>query len=114
MTAFEILLNRFYDSIENNEPANVKHKDNQSSTELFSTIKQFIDTSFFHGHNLSYRNMISECLKKSEILLKQSNHEQWAYVQYIFVQNELNTIRRDRAGQDVQNLKMSLDNTLFV
>lgn len=111
MTAFEILLNRFYDSIENNEPTN---KDNQNSSELYSTIRQFIDTSFFHGHNLSYQDMISAYLKKSEILLKQSSHEQWAYVKYIFVQNELNIIKRDRVHQDVQSLKMSLDNTLFV
>ena len=114
MTAFEILLNRFYDSIENNEPLTIKHKDSQDSSELFSAIKQFIDTSFFHGHNLSYQDMISEYLKESEILLKQSSHEQWAYVKYIFVQNELNTIKRDRALQDVRKLKLSLDNTLFV
>ncbi len=111
MTAFEILLNRFYDSIENNEPIN---KDNQNSSELYPTIKQFIETSFYHGHNLSYSNLISDCLEKSEILLKQASHEQWAYVKYIFVQNELNIIRNDRVHEDVQNLKMSLDNTLFV
>lgn len=111
MTAFEILLNRFYDSIVKNEPAS---KDNQSSSELFSTIKKFIDISFFHGSNLSYQDVISEYLEKSEILLQESSHEDWAYVKYIFVQNELNTLRGDRVHQDVQNLKMSLDNTLFV
>lgn len=111
MTAFEILLNKFYDSIESNEPTN---QDNQSSSELFPTIKQFIDTSFYYGHNLSYSDLISECLEKSENLLKQGSHEQWAYVKYIFVQNELNIIRKDRLHEDVQNLKMNLDNTLFV
>lgn len=114
MTAFEILLNKFYDSIENNEPTSAKHTDGQNSSELFSAIKQFIETSFFYGHNLSYRETISDHLKTSEDLLRNANHEHWAYVKYIFMENGLHTIRRDRARHDVQNLKMSLDNTLFV
>ena len=114
MTAFEILLNKLYDSIENNEPPKIKHNDNQNSSELFSCIKQFIDTAFFHGHNLSYQHMILSCLHESEILLQNANHEHWSYVKYIFIENELNTIKKGRVHQDIQNLKMSLDNTLFV
>ncbi len=111
MTAFEILLNRFYVSIENSEPFN---KDNQTSSELFPTIKEFIDASFYHGHKLSYQDLISEYQTNAETLLSKGSHEQWSYVKYIFMENELNTMKEDREHQDIQNLKMSLDNTLFV
>lgn len=53
MTAFEILLNTFYDTIEKNEPADSNLKSKNSSGELNDVIRNFINTSFFNGSNLS-------------------------------------------------------------
>ena len=47
MTAFEILLNKFYDIIEKNEPSSDIQETNQNHSELNTVIKKFIDASFF-------------------------------------------------------------------
>ena len=109
MTAFEILLNKYYETIEQNEPKSRQVVANSNSTELFSLIKKFIDTSFFHGNNLTYRDIIVEIIEKSAFILQQANHEEWLRVKYIFEQNELHFIRRDRGKTELANLKMRLD-----
>lgn len=111
MTAFEILLNNFYDSIEKYEPSSVSQTSNQNHIELFTAIKKFIDTSFFHGSKLSYNNMISELFKKAESLLQNASHEEWSQLKFLFMENDLHIIRRDRADHEVQNLKMKLDSS---
>ena len=113
MTAFEILLNKFYDCIVSNEPPAIKQNTNSDSSELFANIKQFIDMSFFHGHKLTQQEAISASLSKSGALLQQADHEDWSYVRYIFMENGLNTIDKDHNSRDIQHLKMNLDNTLF-
>lgn len=114
MTAFEILLNKLYDSIENNEPSSIKQIQKKNSTELFSAVKEFVNLSFFHGRNLSDINMIIDSLNKVEFLLKRANHEQWEHIKFIFIENDLNSIRRDRKQKDVQFLKLTLDQSLNV
>jgi len=111
MTAFEILLNKFYETIEQNEPNKYHdHANNRNSSELYKLIRKFIDTSFFHGNNLSYKNALSEILETSANVLQKTNHEDWSKIKYAFVQNDLHIIRRDRRKVDIANLKMKLDN----
>jgi hypothetical protein len=49
--------------------------------------------SFINGHNLSYKQMISELMERGADLLKNSNYEDWAEVKYVFQQNELHYIK---------------------
>jgi hypothetical protein len=109
MTAFEILLNTFYDTIEKNEPPVCEVKSQRSGSELNEVIRNFINTSFFNGHNLSYKFMITELINKGANLLKNSDHEDWARVKYVFQQNDLHIIRKDRNMTDVKQLKMRLE-----
>ena len=109
MTAFEILLNKFFETIERNEPNNHTLNHHNKTKELFQLIRHFIDTSFLHGDNLSYNNTISELMNKSADLLQKLPHEEWAKVKYVFMENDLHIIRRDRGKADVENLKMRLD-----
>lgn len=113
MTAFEILLNKLYDSIENNEPVEGDKKVKQNPSNLFSTIREFIDASFFHGNNLSYKNKISDLLLAAEKSIKNSGHEEWTHLKFIFLENELHIIKRDRAYSDVEILKSKLDDVLI-
>jgi hypothetical protein len=109
MTAFEVLLNTFFETIEKNEP-HTQGKSNQSLThELNRVMKDFVHTSFTFGHNLSYKSIISELIETGAKLLKNSNHEEWERVRYIFIENDLHILRRDRNSHDVQNLKMRLE-----
>ena len=112
MTAFEILLNKFYDIIEKNEPSSVTQETNQNHSELNTVIKKFIDTSFFHGGNLSYKNAISDLLSTAESSLKKVSHEEWARIKFFFRENDLHIIRRDRAKHEVKNLRLILVSTL--
>ena len=109
MTAFEILLNKFYDTIEENEPEKSQKSVGHKSNELSGIIKKFIDTSFFHGHNLQYQNVLTEMLQQSATILQQTNHEDWSKVRYAFMENDLHIIKRDRERADIANLKMKLD-----
>jgi hypothetical protein len=109
MTAFEILLNTFYDTIEKNEPADSNFKTNNSSGELNEVIRKFINTSFFNGSNLSYKGMLDELILKGAGLLRNADHEEWARVKFVFLQNDLHTIRKDRNSEDVKQLKMRLE-----
>ena len=112
MTAFEILLNTFYDTIEQNEPPVSETKNQKSRGELIEVIRNFINTSFFNGHNLSYKSMISELINKGASLLKNSNHEDWARIKYVFQVNDLHVIRKDRNTDDVEQLKLRLEQML--
>ena len=85
MTAFEILLNKLYDSIENNEPVEDERNVEHSPSKLFSAIREFIDVSFFYGNNLSYRNKISDLLVAAENSIRNSGHEEWAHLKFIFL-----------------------------
>ena len=111
MTAFEILLNNFYDSIERNEPKTNRIPGSQNSSELFEAIRQFIDTSFSHGQNLSYKKPLSELVEKAASLFQNANHETWSKVKYTFMENDLHIIRRDRNKSDIENLKIRLDHS---
>jgi hypothetical protein len=109
MTAFEILLNAFYDTIEKNEPIDSNLKTKNSSAELNQVIRNFINTSFFNGSNLSYKGMLDELIVKGAGLLRNSDHEEWARVKFVFLQNDLHTIRKDRNADDVKQLKLRLE-----
>ena len=109
MTAFEILLNKFYDTIEQNEPEKSNTSINHKSNELSVVIKKFIDTSFFHGHNLEYKNVLTDMLQQSAGILQETNHEDWSRIRFAFVENDLHIIKRDREKADIANLKMKLD-----
>jgi hypothetical protein len=109
MTAFEVLLNSFYETIENNEPKSQGISNQSLSHELNRVIKDFVQTSFTFGHNLSYKNTIMELIEKGASLLKNSNHEEWERVRYVFQANDLHILRRDRNVHDVQNLKIRLE-----
>jgi hypothetical protein len=106
MTAFEILLNKFYDNIENSEPESDTVSKN--SPELFEAVKQFIETSFYHGQNLAYAKKLSELTEKISNLFQNSDHEAWSRVKYTFVENDLHIIRRDRRKSDLEDLKSRL------
>jgi len=109
MTAFEILLNNFYDIIEQNEPAESKSSTKNKIAELNQSIKKYIDTSFFHGHNLKYKKILSELRAQSAMILQHTNHEDWSKLKFTFIENDLHIIRRDRGKPDVESLKMKLD-----
>ena len=70
MTAFEILLNKLYDTIEENEPKSTPQVTQFKSKELFPTIRSFVDISFSHGHKLSYKNILSELIENAAIYYK--------------------------------------------
>lgn len=111
MTAFEILLNKFYETIERNEPTVSKSSKKIKTNELNKLIRKFVDTSFFHGHNLKYKNVLSELLNQSAGILQNTNHEDWSKLKFTFIENDLHIIRRDREKTDIANLKMKLDRT---
>ena len=81
MTAFEILLNKFYDTIEQNEPDKSGSARENKSNELYNLIKKFIDISFFHGHNLKYKNILTDMLQQSACILQKTNHEEFQFYQ---------------------------------
>lgn len=109
MTAFEILLNTFYDTIEESEPCTSNRKPATSTLQLNAAIRKFINAAFFNGSNLSYKGMLNKLIEETAMLLKNSDHEEWARVKYVFLQNELHIIRRDRNQNEVLNLKRQLD-----
>lgn len=109
MTAFEILLNKFYETIEQNEPKSKEKSGQSNSLELFSLIKKYIDTSFFYGHNLRYRDRLIEITEKSALILQKTNHQDWLTLKYAFEDNDLHFIRRDRGKEELAKLKMKLD-----
>jgi hypothetical protein len=109
MTAFEILLNAFYDTIEKNEPSSTNSHRGNSAGELNEVIRNFINTSFFNGSNLSYKGMLDELIVKGAGLLRNADHEEWARVKFVFLQNDLHTIRKDRNLDDVKQLKLHLE-----
>ena len=111
MTAFEILLNTFYDSIQRNEPKKTESSGNQNSSELFTAVRLFIDTSFSHGQNLSYSKTLSELLEKTALLFQSSGHDAWAQVKYTFIENDLHIIKYDRSKPEIETLKIKLDNS---
>jgi len=113
MTAFEILLNKLYDSIENNEPVDDVKNVEHNPSKLFNAIREFIDASFFYGNNLSYRSKISDLLLAAEKSIRNSGHADWAHLKFIFLENELHIIKRDRAYSEVENLKARLDHILI-
>jgi GTPase SAR1 family protein len=109
MTAFEILLNKLYETIENNEPKNNHFQYETKSSELFKIISNYIETAFSYGELLSYKHILADLIEKSADILQNTTHEEWAKVKYVFIENDLHIIRRDRDKSDIQNLKMRLD-----
>ena len=112
MTAFEIHLNNFYDTLAKNEPKKVINQVEERTSSLSHLMRKYIDTSFAHGGNLNYKNELSELLAKSAIELQNSTPQEWNRLMYLFVKNDLHIIRRDRKKQEVANLKMVLDRVL--
>jgi len=112
MTAFEILLNEFYNTILKNEPQQKNDSSPKYSIELKKVIRDYVNISFKNGHNLSYKNNIKELLNKGADLLKSANYEDWMKVKYVFQQNELHFIKRDRKLSEVERLKARLDQML--
>ncbi len=111
MTAFEILLHKFYETIESIEPKGMI-KYNSGTTELNRVLKDLVNTTFRNGHDLSYKKSISELMEKGASLLQSANYEDWARVKTVFQQNDLHYIRKDRDIHDVQNLKVRLEQSL--
>ena len=95
MTAFEILLNTFYDTIEENEPLTDNRKEPETSRDLFDVIRSFVNVSFDNGHNLSYKRLIDELTLKGANLMRSSTHEDWSRVKMVFLQNDLHILKRD-------------------
>ncbi len=112
MTAFEILLNEFYNTILKNEPQQKNETGPKYSIELKKVVRDYINISFTNGHNLSYRNSIADLLNKGANLLRNSNYDDWVKVKYVFQQNELHFIKRDRKLSEVERLKARLDQML--
>jgi len=112
MTAFEILLNEFYNTILKNKPEQKNQSSPNYSIELKKVIKDYVNMSFTNGHNLSYKQMISELMERGADLLKNSNYEDWAEVKYVFQQNELHYIKRGRNLEEVEKLKFRLEQML--
>jgi len=48
-------------------------------------------------------------MEESAVIFKNSNYEDWARVKYVFQQNDLHVIRRDRNYHEVENLKVRLE-----
>lgn len=109
MTAFEILLNRFYEIIEENEPDPNQKSRQKSSCELNILIREFVRTSYQNGQNLSYTNHLSMLIKQAGHMLKNSNYDEWLQVKYIFQQNDLHILKRDRNKEGVLLLKSTLE-----
>ena len=112
MTAFEILLHKFYVTIENNEPKVKIIKNSRAAGELKSVLRDLVNITFKNGHNLSYKKTINELMDKGALLLQSASHEDWARVRTVFQQNDLHYIRKDRNMNDVQNLKLRLERSL--
>ena len=109
MTAFEILLNRFYDTIENSRPNSVSTSYQNSTSELSDLIREYIDTSFNHGSYLSYQPTLTSMVNQTAKMLKETTVEEWEKIRYTFTKNDLHIIRRDRGKEDVIELKSRLD-----
>ena len=109
MTAFEVHLNRIYEIIEENEPTHTKETSRQLLTELIENIKRCIDSSYYHGDDLSYRNFLTALLKTAELSLQNASHEDWAMIKYKFLDNDLNLLKKGRKVDELQKLKHSLD-----
>lgn len=108
MTAFEIVMNCFYDSIETNEPKESDTTNGQNENELFDVVRQLIETAFAHGNNISYTTSIKKLIDKAALMFHNSGHEAWEKVRSAFIENDLNTIKRDRNRDDIENLKTRL------
>lgn len=108
MTAFEIVMNYFFDSIERNEPKEGDTVSGQNANELFEVVRQIIETSFAHGHKISYTTSIKRLIDQAGLLFHHSGHEAWEKVRYAFIENDLNTIKRDRNRNEMENLKTRL------
>ncbi len=107
MTAFEIRMAHFYDIIEKSEPKNDQH-DRHSSSELSILVRHYVNTSYSHGHQLSYRSILSELIQKISNLLTGSSYSDWQKLKLTLVQHDLHVVRRDRSKEDVLQLKTRL------
>jgi hypothetical protein len=111
MTAFEILLNRFYDTIETSKPMASSSNYQVSSSNLSMLIRNYINTSFSYGSHLSYQPTLTSIANKAAIMLKDASVEEWERIHHAFTENDLHTIRRDRGKEDVIELKNRLEQT---
>jgi hypothetical protein len=109
MTAFEILLNRFYEIIEENEPKANHNSRQKSSSELNMLIREFVNTSYKNGQNLSYKNQLSRLISQAGYLLKNSSYDEWLQIKYIFQQNDLHILKRGRNKEAILHLKSNLE-----
>ena len=72
-------------------------------------VRKYIETSFDYGSYLSYQPTLTSIVNQSAKMLKELTIEEWERIRYAFKDNDLHIIRRDRARQDVIELKNRLD-----
>jgi len=108
MTAFEIIMTHFYDVIEKSAPQKNQDQPNENSSELNKLVKQYIKTSYEHGHKLAYRNMLADLNQRISDLLTGSSYNEWERLRHALIGNELHVIRRDRSREAVAQLKTRL------
>jgi len=112
MTAFELLLNRYYEIIEENEPTKRDESHPGLTFELNKMVRDFVKISFNSGHDLSQKSLIDRLFEESAILFQNANYDEWARVKTVFQQNGLHLIRRDRKMKDMEKLKVRLERML--
>jgi len=111
MTAFEIRMAHFYDIIMESEPKN-EQNDWSTSSELSLLVRHYINTSYSHGHQLSYRSFFSDLTQKISHMLTGSSYSDWEKLKLTLIQNDLHVVKRDRSKEEVMQLKARL--TRFV
>ncbi len=108
MTAFEIIMTHFYDVIEKSAPQKNQNPSNENSTELTRLVRQYIKTSYEHGHQLAYRNMLADLNNRISDLLTGSSYTEWERLRLALIGNDLHVIRRDRSREAVAQMKTRL------
>lgn len=108
MTAFEIIMNHFFDVIEKSAPQKNQNNRTESASELTRLVRQYIKTSYEHGHQLAYRNMLIDLNNRISDLLTGSTYTEWERLRLALIGNDLHVIRRDRGKEDVAQLKSRL------
>jgi hypothetical protein len=108
MTAFEIIMTNFFDVIEKNAPQKNQDHSTEGSHELTRLVRQYIKTSYDHGHQLAYRNMLADLSNRISDLLTGASYSEWERLRLALIGNDLHVIRRDRPREAVAQLKTRL------
>jgi len=108
MTAFEIIMTHFYDVIEKSAPPKNQEHSREGSPELTRLVRQYIKTSYDHGHQLAYRNMLTDLNNRISDLLTGSSYTEWERLRLALIGNDLHMLRKDRPREAVAQLKTRL------